>query len=87
MQLQPLHSYFSAIRFTSKFKWGLAVGSIHYNTQIHKSHIQHTITYTQIHIPQKITPLKTNKAKKNNSAHKGTQTEVHITNKEQLRGF
>jgi hypothetical protein len=39
--------------------------------------IQHTnthVTYTQIQISHKITPLKTNKTKKNKSAYNATQT-------------
>jgi hypothetical protein len=50
------------------------------NTLIHKSkntRITYTlihIIYTQIHISHKITPLKTNKTKKNKSPHNAIQT-------------
>jgi hypothetical protein len=75
--LLPIVIITADFRSISNCKWGFTRCYCHYDNTTHKctSHRHNThITYTQLHISHKITPLKTNKIKKNKSAHEATQT-------------
>jgi hypothetical protein len=69
-------------RFISNCKWGFTQWQCHHDNTTHKctSHIHNThITYTQIHISNKITPKNKQNKEKQISSQSYTKSERHIT--------